>query len=408
MVYKLKSSFERNVLTVMTGTGLAQIFPVLISPILTRIYTPEDFGVLAIYILGLSLLTILATGKYENALYLPKNHKAVYRILDLSLTLSVIFSFFLMGLILVFGNLFWTYFDIEHSILWLFVLPVAIFISSHYVVLTQIAIRKSNYKQLSVSRVSQSLTFGLVAIAIGSLSLSFGLVVATFLGQFVAYFIIKKIGKHNFKFKNLSRLATAKRFVKFPVYMIPSGLLNVSSANMPLVILSSNFGLMFVGFYELVQRTLSVPSTFVGNSLGEVFKQQASDDIRKDGTCRPLIRKTIFKLCLVSVVPFFGLWYFTPVLFKIIYGEDWLIAGEMAQLLVPMFFIRFISMPVSSIILLRNRPEIDFWWQITFLALSIGGLAYRDSIYASMSYFSIIFSLMYLVSFGINYKLAKL
>jgi O-antigen/teichoic acid export membrane protein len=65
MVYKLKSSFERNVLTVMTGTGLAQIFPVLISPILTRIYTPEDFGVLAIYILGLSLLTILATGKYE-------------------------------------------------------------------------------------------------------------------------------------------------------------------------------------------------------------------------------------------------------------------------------------------------------------------------------------------------------
>jgi len=177
---------------------------------------------------------------------------------------------------------------------------------------------------------------------------------------------------------------------------------------MPLVILSSNFGLMFVGFYELVQRTLSVPSTFVGNSLGEVFKQQASDDIRKDGTCRPLIRKTIVKLCIVSAAPFFGLWYYTPVLFKIIYGEDWLIAGQMAQLLVPMFFIRFISMPVSSIILLRNRPEIDFWWQITFLALSIGGLAYSDSIYASMTYFSIIFSFMYLVSFVINYKLAKL
>jgi O-antigen/teichoic acid export membrane protein len=407
MKYKLSTAFGTNVLTVMTGTGLAQIFPVLISPILTRIYTPEDFGVLAIYLLGLSLLTILATGKYENALYLAKNYKAVSRILDLSLTLSIIFSVFLMGLVVVFGHLFWAYFHIKHSILWLFILPVALFISSHYVVLTQLAIRTANYKQLSISRVCQSLTFGLVALAIGYLSLSFGLVVATFFGQFVAYSIIKKTGKHKYKFKNLFRFATAKRYIKFPIYMMPSGLLNAVSANMPIVILSTNFGLTYVGFYELVQRTLSAPSTFIGNSFGEVFRQQASDDIRKDGTCRPLIRKTIAKFFIVSALPFFGFWFYTPVLFEIIYGEDWLIAGEIAQLLVPMFYVRFLSMPVASIILLRNRPEIDFWWQLTFLALSLAGLAFRDSIYEAMSYFSIIFSFMYLVSFLINYKLAK-
>jgi O-antigen/teichoic acid export membrane protein len=408
MKYKPKTTFGKNVLTVITGTALAQIFPVLISPILTRIYAPEDFGFLAIYIVSLSLLTVLATGKYENALYLPKNHKTVYRILDLSLNLTIIFSIFLMGLILLFGNLSWVFFDIEHSILWLYILPFAVFISSQYVVLTQLAIKTKNYKQLSVSRIYQSFTFVVIAIAIGYLSLSFGLVVATLLGQFAAYKTIKKIKGDNYKFKNLFRLATAKQYIKFPIFMIPSGLLNTASANMPIIILTSNFGLIYVGFYELVQRTLSIPSTFIGNSFGEVFRQQASDDLKKTGTCRPLIQNTISKLFIVSFLPFFGLWVSAPILFEIVYGADWRIAGEMAQILVPMFYIRFLSMPVASIILLRDRTEIDFWWQLTFLFLSLGGLVFIDSIYSIMLYFSISFSLIYLLSFFINYKLAKL
>ena len=190
--------------------------------------------------------------------------------------------------------------------------------------------------------------------------------------------------------------------------MIPSGLLNTASANMPIIILTSNFGLIYVGFYELVQRTLSIPSTFIGNSFGEVFRQQASDDLKKTGTCRPLIQNTISKLFIVSFLPFFGLWVSAPILFEIVYGADWRIAGEMAQILVPMFYIRFLSMPVASIILLRDRTEIDFWWQLTFLFLSLGGLVFIDSIYSIMLYFSISFSLIYLLSFFINYKLAKL
>jgi len=48
---KLKSEFAKNVLTLMTGTTIAQAIPIAISPILTRIYTPEDFGVFALNIL---------------------------------------------------------------------------------------------------------------------------------------------------------------------------------------------------------------------------------------------------------------------------------------------------------------------------------------------------------------------
>ena len=79
-----KTAFGKNVLTVMTGGGLAQAIPILMSPVLTRLYSPEDFGFMALYLWVASLLTILATGKYEKSVYLPNRTKGVARIIDMS------------------------------------------------------------------------------------------------------------------------------------------------------------------------------------------------------------------------------------------------------------------------------------------------------------------------------------
>jgi O-antigen/teichoic acid export membrane protein len=152
---------------------------------------------------------------------------------------------------------------------------------------------------------------------------------------------------------------------------------------------------------------MSTPSTFIGNSFSEVFRQQASDDIKQYGTCSPLFRRTVLKLIVLSIIPFLILMVYTPEIFVIVFGKDWQIAGEMAQILVPMFFIRFITMPVSSVILLRNRVEIDFWWQLTFLVLSLGAFLFTENINEMMVYFTVVFSFMYLLSFCINYKYAN-
>ena len=408
---KPKTVFGKNVLTVMTGSGLAQIFPILISPILTRLYSPEDFGFLALYLLGISFLTIVATGKYEDSVYLPNHTKGVARVIDLSSKLSIVFSIILLLLILLLGDYLWRYFDIGNSIIWLYVLPLAVFISAQYVLLTQLAIKRSEYRRLSISRVYHSLTNGVVVLGLGYFMLSFGLLVANFIGQVVAFLTIRKIKKTScdkYEFSNKSRIAVAKKYMKFPLFMVPSGLLNVTSANMPTIILTSSFGLVYVGFYNLLQKTLAAPSAFIGNSFGEVFRQQASDEMKTHGTCRLLFRRTVFKLTVVSIIPFLILMIYTPEIFEFVFGKDWRTAGEMAQILVPMFFIRFITMPVSSIILLRDRAEIDFWWQLSFLVLSLGAFLFRETINEMMMYFAFIFSFMYLLSFTINYKFAKL
>lgn len=90
MISKLKpkSEFSRNVLTLMTGTTISQALPIAVAPILTRIYSPEDFGLFAFYFAIVSILAVLATGRYELAIALPKKRDDAYQIVILSSIIS--------------------------------------------------------------------------------------------------------------------------------------------------------------------------------------------------------------------------------------------------------------------------------------------------------------------------------
>ena len=91
MINKLKpkSEFSRNVLTLMTGTTIAQAIPIAISPILTRIYTPEEFGVFALYLSIIMLFSSLVAGKYELSILIPKHDKNAKNLVLLSISISL-------------------------------------------------------------------------------------------------------------------------------------------------------------------------------------------------------------------------------------------------------------------------------------------------------------------------------
>ena len=97
MINKLKpkSEFSRNVLTLMTGTTIAQAIPIAISPILTRIYTPEEFGIFALYMAFISIGAAIVTGKYEMAILLPKRNEYAKYLVVISIFLTTCFSILL-------------------------------------------------------------------------------------------------------------------------------------------------------------------------------------------------------------------------------------------------------------------------------------------------------------------------
>lgn len=407
---KPKSEFNRNVLTLMAGTTIAQAIPIAISPILTRIYTPEDFGFLAIYIFAITFFANIVTGKYEMSIYLPKQNSVAKEMLEISLYLSTVFSILLLLIVLLFGNIIIEQFNFQHNILWLYILPFAILITAFYQSMNHLLVRMSKFKKLSINRIIQSSSNATISIFIGFYSiLSHGLVIAQILAQLIVAILLFK----DYKFSTINRhkikkyYILIKKYSNFPKHMIISNMTNNLSANMPVIILTTNFGLAFSGFYSFVQKVFGIPLSVIGNSFSEVFRQKASSDYIKNGNCIEVFSSVFKKLFFISIIPFTIFYFIAPDLFSFVFGKNWKVAGEYAQILTPMFFIKFITMPISSVALFANKTIVDFWWQLGFLSVAVIGYLISSDAKSTVIYFSFGFSFMYLISFYINYRYAK-
>lgn len=412
MITKLKpkSEFSRNVLTLMTGTTIAQAIPIAISPILTRIYTPEDFGFLAIYLFAITFLANIVTGKYEMSIYLPKQNSTAKEMLEVSLLLATFFSVALLIIILLFGNIIINQFDFQHSILWLYILPFAVLITAFYQSMNHLLVRMSKFKKLSMNRIIQSSANAIISVGLGFQNLILhGLVIAQILAQLIVAALLFK----DYKFSTINKykinryFSLMKKYSNFPKHMLISNMTNNLSANMPIIILTTNFGLAFSGFYSFVQKVFGIPLSVIGNSFSEVFRQKASSDYIKNGNCIEVFSSVFKKLFFISILPFTIFYFIAPDLFSFVFGENWKVAGEYAQILTPMFFIKFITMPISSVALFANKTIVDFWWQLGFLAVAVIGYVISSDAKSTVIYFSFGFSLMYLISFYINYRYAK-
>ncbi|MDD3506007.1 MAG: oligosaccharide flippase family protein, partial [Sulfurimonas sp.] len=153
---KPKSEFSKNVLTLMTGTTIAQAIPIAISPILTRIYTPEDFGVFALYVAIASILSVIATGRYEMAIMLPKKDEDAVNIVALSIIISFFVSFISLVIVFIFNAKITNILGNPEISNWLYFIPITVLLTGVYQSFNYWSNRKKQYKRLAISRVVQS------------------------------------------------------------------------------------------------------------------------------------------------------------------------------------------------------------------------------------------------------------
>ena len=126
---KPKSEFSRNIITLMTGTSIAQAIPVAVSPILTRIYTPEDFGIFALYMSVVSIMAIFATGKYDLAIMMPEKDDDAVNIVILSTSITTIVSILTLIVVIIFNENIAFLLGNESIKNWLYLAPVSIFLT---------------------------------------------------------------------------------------------------------------------------------------------------------------------------------------------------------------------------------------------------------------------------------------
>jgi O-antigen/teichoic acid export membrane protein len=233
-------------------------------------------------------------------------------------------------------------------------------------------------------------------------------------GTLVAVIFLYIKNKKIFLIKNTKRLILnikkqLTRYKRFPIFNLPATLVNLSANQAPNMLLNS-FGQNILGYFSLSQRILGSPITLFSSSITHVFKERASSDYRKYGSCRDIFIKTFKSLFLISIIPFVLIYIFSPKFTPIIFGSEWQITGIYIRSLTIMYFFKFTVSPLTYVIIIAEKQNLNLILQSLLLissVLSIGFGIINNNPLLSVKIFSISYSLMYIIFFTFSYKFSK-
>jgi len=390
MISKLKpkSEFSRNVLTLMTGTTIAQAIPIAISPILTRLYTPEDFGVFALYVAVFSVFGSVANAKYELAIMLPKKDEDAINVMALGFIINIILTLFLLLMVIVFHDNFLNLLGNKDISPWLYFIPVSVFLTGCFNLLNYFNNRLKYYKDLAKVNVAKSIAMAIVQFSMGFLKFgAMGLISGQIVSQIVSntklLFNIKKLNLF-IKIKKVKIIALAKRYKDFPKYKTPSSILDIFTLQTPYIFLPQLFNLSMSGSYFFANRIISIPSGLIATSISQVYFQKISKYYQKN-EIYTFFKNTTIKLFSISIILALIIYFLSPIMFDIIFGNKWKLSGEIASLLSVIFFVRFIVSPISVTLILEKYIKLGVLWQVIYFITT--SMVFLVSYYIKLNFF---------------------
>lgn len=358
--------FARHVATLASGAALAQLLPLLFAPLLTRLYSPADFGVLAVFVAWLSNLAVISTGRYDMAVVLPKTEPEAARLMLLSLCINTV----LLVLCLL---LFWPWHDDIATLLkapalasWLPLLPLGVWLAGGVAAWTAWNNRQRRYAANAQGRVVQSLGVSLLQVAAGWSGLAAGgLIVSQLIGQALALLTLARADiAARFAFlRGHSRpevLAEARRYREFPLVNTPHAFVVALQDSLMLALLASLSGAAIVGQYALVLRVLKLPAAMVGQAVSQVVFRDLAEAAGDGRVLSGMLKRALLMLAALAVVPFSLLALWGGPLFALVFGEPWRGAGEIAALLTPYFAAAFVAGPAFMVPMVINRQRASF------------------------------------------------
>lgn len=401
----------------MAGTTLAQALPIAISPILTRLYSPDDFGVFAQYLALVMLISILATGRYEMAIMLEREDEDALNIVSLVFIISVIVSIIALVSVISLKEEICQLLGNQLIDNWLIFVPLSALLMGTYQCLNYWCNRQRMYRRLAGTRLLQSVggATGQLGGGIAGVGQS-GLVLGSILGQTIAVIsLIHAAIKSSSVYLHALSITKSKnlalKYKKFPLYQVPSTFIEAMSSQLPVIMLGSFYGAEIVGLFAMSQRVVRTPIMMIGGSVADVFRQRASKKYSEKEDVRPEFIRTLKWLTAVSM-PIGVLFFFiAPDLFAIIFGANWRIAGEYARILTPLFLLSFIVSPLSVMFMIAEKQEYDLIIQVLLVACSALGLAsgyfFSNSPKQSLAIFTGIYCLKYCVELILSYAFCK-
>ncbi|WP_405120532.1 lipopolysaccharide biosynthesis protein [Pseudomonas leptonychotis] len=401
------SSYWRSVVSVLTGSALAQMIPIIGSLIIARLYAPAEFGVFSAWLGIVLLLGVVLTCRFEMALAIepdgePRRLAVVSTLTTTGLVACVAGVLLVIGVAVVPGVI-----DAYPMVLIVVLVPAALAVAAAQTWQSWAA-AEGSYRQLSIMRISQAAAVTLIQVAVGVYQASAGaLAIAYLLGVIVgmcfsAY--LMPVGKFPPGQAIMTIRSFWKRQRRFPILSLPADAINTAAAQLPLLIVASRFGAEVAGLLAMTMRILGAPIGLLGKSVLDVFKRHAATSFRERGECRSDYLRTFNVLALGSVVFCTVMLFASEPLFALAFGEVWRGAGTIAVWLLPLFALRFIASPLSYMVYIAGKQHVDLFWQVALLCMTIASLTlFTDHKHALLVY-SAGYSLLYVIYLVMSYR----
>lgn len=361
----VSSRFVRSVAVLAGGTIGGQAISVLASPILTRLYSPAEFGLFQVFLSMVKTVDRTVCGGYETALILPDSEKAASKLLGVAIHFAVGFALLASLFFLLFGTDVLRVLDASELQGWVFLVPPQLALVGLSLSFNAFSIRRRRYKSMARAKVAQALSLVVVSIGLGLGGVSFpGLIVGFMAGWltsvvFLAYPSRDDLTYANLRWDRRSR-AVAHRYREFLTFGAPGRLLNGMVMVMPVFFLSHFFSATVVGYYSLVVRVTDAPLAVLGQAVSQVHTRKVVDLIQRRVAVRPYLLRLIAILGTISIVPTILLMIVAPDLFAWLFGPPWREAGLYVRILMPATAARFMVSTLTPTLSATENIRLAF------------------------------------------------
>lgn len=409
-----KQMIKSPIFKLTSGSIIAQVIAIIASPITTRLYTAQQLGTYTLLLTVVTMFGPLLSGKIEMAIVSEKNEKKIYPIIVLSSILCFIFS----TIVTLFYSVYLLS-TIELSLEYLgyvIIIYIYMLITGFTNILISYNNRNKDYEIISSVYVIRTTIQNVGLILFGICNFS---VIGMLLSQVIgSLFGIKRQSKKLIpKLENLKKVTKKeikqafKENYELLIYTTPSSLCNSASYSLINIFISSLYGTIIFGYYSLSYRILGIPLSIISNNVSKVFFERASKAMNEIGNFKSELTQMTILLSLVAIPMAIVLLIIAPSLCVLVFGTEWVVAGEYIRILVFMFGIRLIVSALTPALVIANKQSVEFKIQILFLICSTCAFLISKFLNLTIQQFLLIititYSIVYLIMYIIILKLSK-
>lgn len=395
----LVDPFWRNVGNLFSGTVIGQALPILVFPLLTRIYPKDIFDVYFIYSSLILLTQIIANLQYHYALLMPKKESDARALLFVNVMISLCVSAVLAVLIFVSFPLLARLFENEILLSWVWFIPFStLFLGLNETFMFYLN-RLQKYTFMTYGRISKGLLMvaGQVLFGLAGFTVD-GLIWGLLLGQGVSVILLLvlvfKSDGACFVFHKGDVRGLMYRYKDMPLFNTAISFISNLSGQLPVFLLTRFYGTGASGDFGMANKIVNTPMGMISQSVGQVFYREVSEIVHSGRDLKAFVNRMYRNMFLMAVVPFSLVLLTAPWLFEWVFGSGYQSTGYMAQVLIPFYFLSFVNNPISGLLTMLNRQKWGTAYQLGLLGarlLALGvGIAFIDNVFITVALFSFV------------------